>query len=230
MGGIKVKIKFKSNNICNQKDVLILLKSLGIKISGIFVKPMEMIILCVDIYEAEKIFSEVNLNHFGRANLSPLLPAELKTSRFVITNYVNKEILQNEQSEIKIETCNPWCKVLKVIKFRNNRGMKIVFSDSTMASKCLEIGLSIFYLHIPSYDIKKDYFYNILICYACYALDSHMSSKCPKKETNPDYRICSNCSDTSHDYRNCPNEQSSFKCINCNGSEKNLINCKNIET
>ena len=112
--------------------------------------------------------------------------------------------------------------IIEVIKFRNGRGMKIVFTSSSMSVKSREIGLSLFYLHLPSYEIQKDFFYNIQICYVCYALDSHTSYNCPKKVSDPSYKICSNCSENTHNFKICNANPSRFKCINCKGNHSTM--------
>ena len=100
--------------------------------------------------------------------------------------------------------------------------MKITFSASAMASKCCDIGLSLFYLHIPSYQVKKDVFYNLLTCYTCYEIEDHTSAMCRKKLVNPNYKICSNCSAEDHDFRICNIRPANYNCINCNGNHSTM--------
>ena len=56
---VKVKFKLKENStLCNQKNLLVLLNNYEIRITGVFVKPTEMIVSCVSFDDAEKIFNE----------------------------------------------------------------------------------------------------------------------------------------------------------------------------
>ena len=138
MGPVKVKIKLKSDSlVCNKKNLQILLHELDIKIKSFIFKTTEIIVTCVDVDEAEKVFSDTSLAALSSSDFSPILPPELRCSRSVILHNVDSEILSNDTQSIKteIERCNSWCKIIEVIKFRNGRGMKIVFTSSSMSVK-----------------------------------------------------------------------------------------------
>ena len=222
---VKVKFKLKENStLCNQKNLLVLLNNHDVKITGVFVKPTEIIVSCASFDDAEKIFNDDCRQLLANSDFDPLLPLELKAHRSVIIHNVNNEIIRNEIEIIRqeIERCNPWSKVLEIFKFRNGRGMKITFSASAMASKCCDIGLSLFFLHIPNYQVKKDVFYNLLTCYCCYEVENHTSTMCPKKLENPNYKVCSNCSEETHDFKICNKSPANYKCINCSGKHSSM--------
>ena len=90
-----------------------------------------------------------------------------------------------------------------------------------MAQKYGDTGINMFWLHIPSFRIRRDKFMKVLQCYICYASDSHISNKCPVKDDNPSFMVCYSCSSTNHRYQSCP-EQHNFKCVNCNGAQKTI--------
>ena len=220
MGLVKVKIKFKTNSdVLTRRNLLEILNNHRVKVCGLFQKHNEFVILCDCAEEAELIFSQECYASLNAVNCTPLLPPELKANRSVIIHNVDGDILSNDENSIKseLERCNSWCKINEVIKFNSGKGMKIVFQTSLIAHKSRDIGLSLFYLHIPAHKIKKDFFYNIRTCYVCYSIEEHTSTDCPMKKTNPNYKICSNCAQTSHDFRTCTASTSNQKCINCNG-------------
>ena len=222
---VKVKFKLKENStLCSQKNLLLLLNNHEVRVTGVFVKQTEIIVSCASFDDAEKIFNDECRQLLANSDFEPLLPLELKAHRSVIINNVNNEIIRNDVEIIRqeIERCNPWSKVLEIFKFRNGRGMKITFSASAMASKCCDIGLSLFFLHIPNYQVKKDVFYNLLTCYTCYQVEDHTSAMCPKKLVNPNFKICSNCSEETHDYKICNIRPANYKCINCSGTHSSM--------
>ena len=225
MGPVKVKIKFKTNSdVPIRKNLLEILNNHRVKVCGIFQKPNEFVISCVNADEAELIFSHDCYSALTGASYTPILPPELKTNRSVIIHKVDGDILSNDENSIKseLERCNSWCKVNEVIKFKSGKGMKIVFQSSISAQKSRDIGLSLFYLHIPAHKIKKDFFYNIRTCYVCYSIEEHTSIECPKKQMNQNYKICSNCAQTSHDFKTCTASPSNLKCINCLGKHSTM--------
>ena len=225
MGLVKVKIKYKTNSdVPIRKNLLEILNKHKVKVCGLFHKPNEFVISCVNADEAESVFSHDCYSSLNAVNCTPVLPPELKANRSVIIHKVDSDILSNDEDSIKkeLERCNSWCKINEVIKFKSGNGMKIVFQSSISAQKSRDIGLSLFYLHIPAYKIKKDLFFNIRTCYVCYSLDSHTSNDCPMKKMNPNYKICSNCAQTSHDFRVCTASPSNLKCINCQGKHSTM--------
>jgi len=82
-----------------------------------------------------------------------------------------------------------------------------------MVQSALLHGLMMFQLHVPSRMIRKENFRHIKTCYICYQLDDHLSSGCPRRNSN--YKICSTCATVGHTWRECAAVLK--KCINCDG-------------
>lgn len=137
---------------------------------------------------------------------------ELKASRSVIVRKLDQLNQQKTTQSIEqeIHRCNKWAKLSEVYKFNNSNIMKIVFTSSDMAERCLSSGLFMFQLYLSASDMNKDAFKKITICYRCYALNEHEARNCPKSES---YLICSKCSGTGHRWNDCSATEN--KCINC---------------
>ena len=93
-----------------------------------------------------------------------------------------------------------------------------------MADRCSNSGLLLFFLHIPGHNILKDKYVKLITCYCCYSVEKHLSSNCPKKLSDPTYRVCSKCALHDHDFKSCPNVDDKLKCINCSGEHHAMSN------
>ena len=87
------------------------------------------------------------------------------------------------------------------------------------AEKCVSMGINMYCLHFPAYNICKDKFVRIETCFACYKPEDHFYSNCPMKQQNPDYRVCSNCAQNTHTFQNCRAQRNQYRCVNCNGEQ-----------
>ena len=179
-------------------------------------------VYCPSHEVTEKFFKKETLAYLNTCGFNPVLPASLKAARTVIVHRASEWILENDESCIKseINNKNDWCTSTEIYKFKSL--LKIIFETSTMADKCLELGLSLFNLHIPGREIRKDSFITLNTCYACYAIDDHSASNCPKRQLNKSYLICSNCSKLGHNYQNCSTTPDKFVCINCGGNHHSM--------
>ena len=225
MEQVSVKIKPNgSNNLATKLNLLKLTERFSLKITKITdASDQSFLLHCLNSVEAEKIFSTDFQSALNAINFESVLPYELKSNRTVFIYNVDADTLSHNEDAIKreIEAHNNNQSVCEVIKIPRSRTLKIVFASSTMVRDCIETGIFMFYLHIPGYRIRRDKFIRILQCYVCYEVESHTSRNCPKKQDDPSYKICSNCSSTSHRYQSCP-EQTNFKCVNCDGSHRTI--------
>ena len=180
-------------------------------------------VFCSSVEEAEKLFDEQVIMSFSDCGFTPILPNELKCSRSVLLRRLDVSIASRDISDIKAEIgrCNSWCSVREIIKIGSTT-MKIVFTTSQMAEKCLSIGLSMFFLHIPNRNIEKDTFIKLDTCYSCYAIENHIAANCPKRLSDSNYQLCSQCADTGHTYKNCSKSPEGYKCVNCGGNHHAL--------
>ena len=86
-----------------------------------------------------------------------------------------------------------------------------------MASQCLEMGVLMYSFSYPprmiSIQRQKTSESNMTkFCLRCYAYNDHLTVNCTKPR---DYKICSECSSTNHNWRNY--SSSAKMCINCHG-------------
>jgi len=105
--------------------------------------------------------------------------------------------------------------------------IKITFKSQESTARCLRDGLRMFNLFISPKDIEEEEFFDVLMCYRCFALDNHATNLCPKDNN---YVICSLCSDLGHNYKSCPSNNKR-QCINCSGEHSTLsFSCKARKT
>ena len=201
--GIKVKIKCLNERLFTRENLLSSCFNRSLKIESVFRSGNDFTLRFNNSNEAEKIFREPIQGVLQGAHFQPILPPELKAARTVFVSRVDKEILNHSHDQIahEINQRNEWCSVEEVVKLPKN--LKITFSIVEMAEKSTELGISMFYLHIPGCNMNREVFIRLETCFACYAVDNHQTRECPKRVNNPNYEICSKCASTEHDFRRC---------------------------
>jgi len=222
MATIKVLVKVNSKILCSKRNLLLLCNEHSVKIIKITPSGDDFNVFCLNAIQTEKLFSDEMLQTLTNSGFSPILPAELKANRSVLVRNVDPHIFENTVVDIKDELgrCNDWCIVNEVFKF--SKTMKIVFKSSSMAEKCLSSGLSMFYLHVPGHNILRDKFVKLNTCFACYAVEDHSISHCPKLAEDPSFSVCSKCAVQGHNFKSCTKSPSEFRCINCKGSHHSM--------
>ena len=128
-----------------------------------------------------------------------MIPPELIASRTVVFRQLMKHIGEETADNIKteLETKNTWLKIDKIIKLNNITHMiKVVTKDTTSADKLLENGCLLFNTSICTYQLEKEIYVNILMCYKCYGLNKHLTKDCTSQQL-----ICSECANIGHTYR-----------------------------
>lgn len=74
-----------------------------------------------------------------------------------------------------------------------------------------------FAMSISTHQTEQDTHVEIKSCMKCYKIEDHNTSECPKPQ---DYKICLECSEEGHIWRDCPSEIK--KCINFKGDHRTL--------
>ena len=216
MARIKVRAKCDTDDDTMWKKILDKCSNLSIIILKLLPASNSFSIIVESTIEADKLFSDEAIAAFDSLNVKLILPPNLRASRTLLMFNIDPLIYDREVELIKADIMqrNNWCRLDEVIKLHNARGLKLVFPSSTMVNSCIDSGLKVFQLFIPGYSFKRDIYCPILMCYRCYALDSHTSVNCDKPS---DYKICSNCSSTQHIWKECTIKTK--KCVNCGGVE-----------
>lgn len=171
--------------------------------------------------ERDKIFKQKTQKELNEAGFLTITPPELRASRSVIIPRTANHIYKNDEEEIKeeINNNNEWAKnnIDNIFKFPNSKTIKITFKETCFAKKALSDGIKLFHMRIPHNDIKQEEFYNINTCFRCYVMEDHYTNQCKKPA---DYKVCSECSSTSHTWRDCLS--SNKRCLNCQGEHRTL--------
>ena len=215
---VKVKV-FASMSADNKAALLKLCAQCSVRLVRVLSISDGYILICSSISDADKLFNDSVLRLFSGSNFQLRMPSELKAERTIIIRRVDDSIYQCSSDEIaaEIQRCNKWAVVNNLVKFTKSPGLKITFSNEAMASKALQQGLPLMSLFIPGYDMVRDNYVFIPMCFRCYAINSHTTKKCPK---SPSYKICSLCSSTDHTWKQCTSSNKS--CINCSGDHSTM--------
>ena len=217
----KVKIKHTSKTTAAKQKLLQILSSQDVYAIDIKEAHDGFIIITSTIEEADVINSPSCTTALTAENFSPVLPPELKAKRTVLLFKVDSHIYDNNEENIKEEVYNHNNfaneEIETIFKFPRANIIKIQFKQAITATKTCEQGLKLFKMKIPHYNIKKEEYTPINVCYKCYKLEDHHTNQCPQ-EAN--YKVCSECSSTEHTWTNCNNTFK--KCLNCNGDHRTL--------
>ena len=178
-----------------------------------------------DEKDLDKIFDGTTDRNLEDEDFEPLVPPEHRANRSVLVFKIDDHIYQQDEDDITTEilTQNDWIRgITYTEKFKKGRGLKITFSDTTTCKKVQENGLLLFSMRIPPSNLIQDKYLNISTCLRCYKIDQHYTSNCPKDRA---YKICSECSQEGHTWREC--KESIKQCINCSGNHSTMaMSCK----
>ena len=171
-------------------------------------------VLCNSESDVDNLLSPECVSALKSKDCLAKIPADLRAKRAVLLRKVDSSLLKHSNSEIRDELIskNPWLMVDEVLILHKSSCIKLICVSQQIATKATEIGVKLFHFSVPPFNISKDIYVKINICYRCYKLDSHSISSCPE---NQNYKACSLCSSLSHTYRECDAELK--KCLNCNG-------------
>ncbi len=174
------------------------------------------VVITVNEHHADSIFkAEARQEHITR-EFQPVMPPELNAKKRIIIPRVDDLIYEWSSADIEQELIrkNTWIggELESVFKFPNSPTIKIIFTQTALATKCTEIGLKAFNISIPppTHEIKPETYIPIKSCMKCYTLEDHFTSECLKSK---EYKVCSECSSEGHVWHQCKEEYK--KCINC---------------
>ena len=98
--------------------------------------------------------------------------------------------------------------------------LKITPRIINMAQRCIDYGISLFFFHIPKFNIEREVKINVNNCDYCFAHEHHRSANCPKRAENTQLKTCSVCAAIGHNFIKFSAPKSSQKCIPCNGDHR----------
>lgn len=217
----KVKIKAKNSKQVETKNKLLcMLSKHDIYATRIIPNSDGFIVLTLNDTDLDKIFDGTTNTDLTNNGFTPLIPPQLRANRSVVIFKTDIHIFQNTEEDMtkEIEEKNEWIgKVTQIYKFPKGNTIKITFSSTAKAKKAQDVGLKLYSMRIPSYDIKQDKFHHITTCFKCYMLEDHYTSQCPKSAS---YKLCSECGEEGHIWRECKSDRKC--CPNCGGEHNAL--------
>lgn len=144
-------------------------------------------------------------------------PPEAIAKRTLVIKNINKNIQDSSNDEVKesIERSNDVV-VEEVIRIPSApRLLKIRLESANMATQAINGGLRFMYQSFPPQTLEREIRINIPICYICYSYN-HEKKDC----TTPDLKLCSECSEEGHNFRDCNSQIK--KCLTCGGDHRTL--------
>lgn len=215
---VRVKIK-TAKDPSNKINLLGICSKNGIRVTRVHEAADGYTLICASIDDIDVLLSDRVQDLLTACALVCIAPPQLKARRSVIVRRVDNHIYEHSVDEIRgeVQDKNSWADVVDVVKFPNSKTIKIQFSNAAIAQRCLSDGLSLFHLHVGSSCMSVDKYIDILTCFRCYALESHIAANCSKSQS---YKLCSICAIEGHDWRSC--RSTTKKCINCGGDHSAL--------
>ena len=166
----------------------------------------------------DKILNEPITRKLKEAGYDIVLSPKDRAVRSLYCRQLDFSVGQLSAEEIKdtIQKKNPWLKVDAIHKIKNyTHVFKLICKTEEMAKKALEHGIYAGNTRITPQQISVEEYEDILICFHCYKLESHVTNECPDSERP---KPCSECSAIGHTFRECT---ANFKkCLNCNGNHR----------
>lgn len=213
----KIKIKCETPNIATRSAILQIISNYGARCSKLVVpsdNKCEFLAYCNSDSDADKVLCQDSIDALSGINCVPVLPLHIKAKRTVIVKRLDQSISENSEADIldELDKQNDFLTVVDLFKFPNSNIIKITCRNQEMANKCVDTGLKMFHFFVSPTDVALEEYFDVRLCYKCYALDSHLTHQCPEQN---DYVICSNCSQLGHNFRSC--ESTVKTCINCAG-------------
>lgn len=212
----KVKIKAKNSRQPETINKLLsLLSKHDIYATRVIPNNDGFVVLTYNDSELDKIFDGTTNNDLINNGFTPIIPLQLRANRSVVIFKVDNHIYQHPEDDMitEMEGKNEWIeKITQVYKSQQSNTLKITFSTTREAKKAQEVGIKLYSMRLPSYDVKQDKHHHINTCFKCYMLEDHFTNKCPRGET---FKLCSECGVEGHVWRDCVADQKC--CPNCRG-------------
>ncbi len=219
----RVKIKCRGTPSKEKKlKLLEILFSNEIHITKVFVTNDGFALLLLNEEHVDKVFYRDVKEALVRENFTPILPPEQKVKRSVIVTRLDDVIYKDHEANdiaFEMEARNPWMEgdIEQIFMFPNSPTLKITFTQSATAKKCIERGFLAFNISVPANDIKQETFIPIRCCMRCFQLEGHTTRDCEKSR---DFKLCSECSQEGHLWHQCLEEVK--KCVNCKGPHSTM--------
>lgn len=169
-------------------------------------------VICRNENDADKILGMEARNELEKLGLQIVMPPEMKARRSLILKQLDTIIGSNSAEDIKeeIERENPWMKIEEVIKIKNyTHILKLRTEETSMVEKASKQGILAYNMAISPSQIEQETYIHIITCFNCYQMEDHLTKDCPYSNL----KICSECSELGHTYRECKNTAKG--CINC---------------
>ncbi len=218
----RVKIKCKPNAREQKLKLIEIFGIRDIEVCGFIPTHDGFLAVTPSERQADSIFNAEAKEHLESLGFRPIMPPELKVKKSVIVPRVEDIIYERPLSDIKeeLKDHNVWIGddgVAEIYKFPNSLTIKITFTTTALAQKCLEAGIKAFGISIPATMIKHETYIPIKSCMRCYTLEEHHTNECPRPK---DFKICSECSTEGHVWHQC--QSNTKKCINCGENHSTL--------
>lgn len=168
--------------------------------------------ICRNEQDADKILSKDAREELQKIGIQVLTPPGIKSKRTIFIRQLDYNIGSRTAEEIKdeIERVNEWLKIEEVIKIKDYTNiLKIRLEETSMAEKAIHQGLLAFNMAISSSQIEQEQYIHIETCYNCYEMETHQTKDCPQTGL----KVCSECSETGHTFKECTNPEKA--CLNC---------------
>lgn len=169
-------------------------------------------VICRSEQDADKILSKDAQVELEKIGLQVIVPPETKARRSILLRQLDQLIGQNSPEDIKdeIERENDWIKIEEVVKMKNyTHILKLRLEETIMVEKAKRQGILAYNMSISPSQIEVENYVHIRSCYKCYKMEDHLTKDCP----HTDLKICSECAETGHTYKDCRNTEKA--CINC---------------
>ena len=171
--------------------------------------------------DVDRIFQEVCREELRKKDFTAQMPYEVRARKTILMFRLDDYVYQNNENDIAKELMdkNSWAKdeVETLFKFPRSNTIKVTFQQTKTAIKTLDTGLVMFNHRITPHQMEQERYVPINNCMKCYAMEEHITSKCPMKK---DFKICSECAESGHIWKDCTSQEK--KCINCEGDHRTM--------
>lgn len=215
---IRMKYYDKQHPVEIRKVVELAYGKFNVPFTRIFPTNVGFKVICRNETDADKIQSTEAKQELEKIGLHLIISPETKARKSIILRQLDQIIGINSAEDIKkeVEKENAWIKVEEVVKIKNyTHILKLRLEEISMVEKAKQKGILAYNMAISPSQIEQEQFCQILTCYKCYQLEDHQTKDCPY----PNIKVCSECSENGHTFKDCQNQEKA--CINCkkNGTE-----------
>lgn len=209
---IRLKHQDKQNQTEARNVVELAYGKFNVPFTRIFATNEGYKVICRNENDADKILGKEAKKELEKLGLQVIVPPETKARRSIILRHLDQIIGTNTPEDIKaeIERENNWLKIEEVIKIKDyTHILKLRLEETSMVDKAQQQGILAYNMAISPTQIEQETYVHIKTCFNCYQMEDHITKECPFT----DLKICSECSETGHTYRECRNPEKA--CINC---------------